>query len=594
MLINLKMSPIIIAFNGLLFVLIALSSCFEAAQDEHIHVYQSDPSTTGQTSAMPTNLTPNIVVEKWESLFRRLFDNPNEILINNQVKQMLLDMNELEKTKEFKFALSVQARSKINTLAIYEDLDRDVRGEKLTPNTEFSLTQVLLDTFDIDANNCLEYKLYRENGLVRMIVYMPIHAILQENLDAQRANCWQRLMTTLEETSNWIGAKLLEPIDALMEKMELPDDKFIELAKPSTLTYRNEEKFIARAVATHIRDVYLDRSLIEPVDRINFAHEFTTLAKNSCSDLHLQTSDLVKRIMKWLSSISGDINAKHQFVLAEHYKLVNRNLLCSRFHTTSQLRKLVVDQLYRYDFWKGFEDTEIFKRLKSKLRKIPEGPIRTNNHDIALPNWKPLTNLISPQQQPQQQAKQAKLIYNNKPTRPHQTMMTISQPHPSQNVASHLGLFAGSSMGFPIEIDRPNLLGFNENERQQIKNLASPDLHNMMITNYNDPDLQEQGDNSIQQNELNLDLALNFGQTNDSKKRPRDHFVSHSDLATASLPDSLSLELRPPTIAQQAHRSSSNEPPADQLHETQTDQQRQTTQFFDFLGGPGNVNRKQQ
>lgn len=324
-------------------------------------------SSESEAAGSITLMDPNSdLVTQWEVFFIRLFGNSGESLSKQQVHSMLSAMSTLELTDEFKSARK-NFKSREETFGEYEALERAMKGQKLTSNMDMSLSQTLLATFDISTNNCLEYKLVRSGGLVKMVKSETINRVLAENFTLQVAHCWSRLMDTLEQTSNWLGAKDLKPLDDVMIELGLPENEFVELAKANTQSYKNDELAYTQAIATYLRNRAISR-YDATHERPNFSNQFMMSFKGSCSDLIVQLGHLIKRIMKWLSSLDLSHPA-HDYIRVEHYKLINRFQICTRIQQISNLRMMVLDKLELYDFWVQFEDRQLFKKMRSYLKK---------------------------------------------------------------------------------------------------------------------------------------------------------------------------------------------------------------------------------
>lgn len=337
------------------------------AVDDHENFELGLNSSPEQTMNSPQQQqieADSSIRSEWEKLHNRLFGDEIEELNRDEVRLILMRMVQLEDTEIFNEAKRNFGSDLKTTIGQFTFVERFIRAHRLNQNPNYGLTKTLLRTFRIDANNCLEHRLTKFDELVQVMKNPTISNVIESNYKAQLKSCWLRFINTFNEMTKWIGSEDLEAIDDLMEDLHIPNNEFLGSPQETMI----QVPVLTKKIAAYLRDTLDPKQ--SPLQKDIFNENYMSLFHVPCNELQQQTNPVMKRLIKWLSSL-GDINTKHDFIKAHHYKLINRYRLCTQIIQTKSLKSLVPDQLTRREFWKGHKKRKVAKEKLVQLLKLP-------------------------------------------------------------------------------------------------------------------------------------------------------------------------------------------------------------------------------
>lgn len=273
--------------------------------------------TRGANEYLPS--TSSNPIARWIELHKRIYDytQMRNDINTIQLKSILREMSTIEQTEAFKLALVNNLRG--YNINHYRQLVDDAYQANLLTDSDATITNLLLQTYDYDSNDCTaEYfgqldeinQTFESNQLIAKAI--------QENREKQYKNCWDRFMESLVTTSMLIGSRLTDPLNTLVRNVYPSNNVVIVPPIDSeTSEYREESARFAQIIASFLKN-HGKSDKIEA----NYRH----MIERPCELLIDTTIHIMMHIYAMLK-YSG---YKREFITSEDAFIINRYTLCDR------------------------------------------------------------------------------------------------------------------------------------------------------------------------------------------------------------------------------------------------------------------------
>lgn len=322
------------------------------------HNDPAGPSKAKQTN----NLTTRTIIDvesiekeakiRWAQLFVGLFDKQAGLKLTPELVQInLRDMVNLEQ----RYSILDKAQEiypligKRNSKIIIESRDYFTR-RLIKPGS--SLTETLLKTFNVQANNCSDVLLKKMLELIEALRLYPIYPILKANLIEQFKNCLVRFMRVMENAILSVGLDDLETLNDILIRSYVGPDQ--TTTRSSASESGNEHKDRLDKISTILSDRIHDKlenyyskmssdNLMNddsPLSIISYESFFQRLYKDPCKlivNLAVPAMYKIERILVMDSE-------RHISLSKGQIKLINLFKMCSKIGLDKQLYRAVLDK----------------------------------------------------------------------------------------------------------------------------------------------------------------------------------------------------------------------------------------------------------
>lgn len=311
---------------------------------------------------------------RWLQLFDLLFeDSGSHALRPARVRSALMEMAELEKTIEIRGIESTHQDPLIrSSLSKYRTLVKSLAMRKILTSEEASLSSMLLQTFEIDSNNCYNNKMARLINLVHAMRSYPIQSTVMNNLENQYEACWARYMQALDLLTSILGERDLKVLIELTKRVHNEGETTLLLKNLADLAdderdaeLRRYTKLIARFVLRH----FTEQNGKMP---LNLEGEFNRLLREPCEAFESVAEKLMRRIYKLMDTTGT------RFMTKDHANMLNLYRLCSRIIKDINLGSRIA----------GLLSTHSMRRVKREIVHNPQ-IINVNESSTSNTSMKP-------------------------------------------------------------------------------------------------------------------------------------------------------------------------------------------------------------
>lgn len=267
---------------------------------------------------------------RWHFLYDMLFDDSHSDNLSiklepNLVYKILTEMNELEK-KIYKFPSSKTLDYKQKSVGGGRfTLTRYLQLKRFLVNTDASLSDTLLDIFNIESIDCSEIGIRKLDNIIDTLKTFPIHEALLVNKKIQYVTCWNRYMVSLDSLEQTISKKYLTDLNKILQRIMgnqsglLP--KFADLWLGQATSAK---KKYAHLVADFLHEKLLHRLTELENARLDFGEEYRLSIKEPCHSYTFIANRLVKVIYRIYGNSIGDYG-----MTSDHARMLNLYEICS-------------------------------------------------------------------------------------------------------------------------------------------------------------------------------------------------------------------------------------------------------------------------
>lgn len=256
-------------------------------------------------------------IDRWIDLHNQIYDDSSLKKTSLFITKMLIDeMNSIEQSEDFNFAM-VNQWLELYTRR-YGHLLAKAYKMNVIDKSNSTITNLIYRVINYESNACKVEYFELLNQLYLTFRQAPIEGVLRDSRRLQYQNCWQRLMSSLVNTSLLLGNSVRDPLDELVASI-YPNSKDIVDLNGSDL--RNESQRIAENIAAFLTDY---RSKYETKDIMRL---FEVIIHHGCRLLINKTRQNMNDIHELLSFVNHD---KRDFVSHDDINIINRYIMCDR------------------------------------------------------------------------------------------------------------------------------------------------------------------------------------------------------------------------------------------------------------------------
>lgn len=255
---------------------------------------------------------------RWLELRKQIYDEFSLLaLYPDRMKAILLEMASIEQTEVYKS----QIKPNLGNDQYLHLLSRYYKA-KLLNKRDSSMTDLLLQTFDYDSNDCTGEYLEQLNDIYNTLVHTPFSGTLRENRELQYQNCWHRLMRSLVANSMLLSSNVRIPLDKLTSLAFPNHDELLSLSSdPSSTSYKNESNQISKIIAQFLQSLGGEIKTLR-----GYRDHFERLVEHPCEMLIDTTNQVMSRIYRLLKLCGR----KRDFISSNYVMILNGSMLCDR------------------------------------------------------------------------------------------------------------------------------------------------------------------------------------------------------------------------------------------------------------------------
>lgn len=267
-------------------------------------------------------------VARWIELHKQIFDHNssgNDLNLGN-VKNMLLEMSTIEQTDMFKVENEPINQILDYHIKEYKQLVRKSWDLNLIDNLDVTVTNLILQTLDINSTNCTEKYFKQLDEIYGNMEHIPLARFLQENRQLQHKFCWNRYMDLLRSNCMLLSNRAVLRLDKLVAAYKGTDPSLIiNLTRDEdSPKFRDENLQIDKAMMSVIHRAESPKAAEVTNESYNkkLKHHFI----QQCQLLIDETNYMMKKIIVMLGIRRNSSN----FMTADHALMINRFRLCER------------------------------------------------------------------------------------------------------------------------------------------------------------------------------------------------------------------------------------------------------------------------
>lgn len=301
------------------------------------------------------------LIARWIELDKLMNDDhiPQKSITLSDLRLILKEKSEIEKTASFR-SISIQSdKSLYDRLSKHRDLVNTARNSRVLINSDATVTNVLLKTFDLDANDCTTEYLVQLNEIYAKLENRLISSALDENRLYQYENCWRRLIGIVNSGSMLLShnaGTILNTLGSLVYPYWLG---LIEQPKADSESVKN---FLEVARISHLISKFLSR-LKEHENFKDYLAAFEHFVEFPCEIL-IDTSIHVMSHVYGLLKLMGE---NKRFITIDDAILVNRYAMCDKV-------MLDVDEIRSYLEKLAYPMDESGQSSPIEIVQIPDEP----------------------------------------------------------------------------------------------------------------------------------------------------------------------------------------------------------------------------
>lgn len=272
-------------------------------------------------------------VTRWIQLYETIYkpSDVNNIISRSQLKSILIEMLVIEQKREFKSSLKSLIESRrFNINNFYYLFERSYESNLLLRRDNVTITDLLLQTFDHESNNCTQEYFKLLVDIISTFRHNPIAKALEENRQLQFKHCWHRLMRPVIASANLtLGSRALDPLEKLVLSTSPKANRLLQFRIDLSLAkYRKQSAWLAK---------YITKFLLNLSSKVDI-DKFKRLIERPCASLVNETRAVTEDLL-YLLKFTG---YKKSYITAEHAFVLNRYLLCNRIIEDIEFIRLVV------------------------------------------------------------------------------------------------------------------------------------------------------------------------------------------------------------------------------------------------------------
>lgn len=260
---------------------------------------------------------------RYIELYGRINDDHSSAVSLNlaELKNILSEMSMIEHVEMYRLGLKQQNELRQYFIANYQYLVDESIEKGFIVNSNDSITDILLQTFDYDSNVCTGIYFDFLKEINETFEHTGFAEALRENSEIQLRNCWERLMDSLSATSNLLGTRYIETLNEVTAHANKDSQNIVI---PPTLTESRRSHHESIRIAKTIAEVLTDYGTNNEL--INYGLQFRNHIERPCRLL----IDKSKQIMLDVYGILKYTGLAEDFIGEDEVKNVNRYLLCER------------------------------------------------------------------------------------------------------------------------------------------------------------------------------------------------------------------------------------------------------------------------
>lgn len=273
-----------------------------------------------------SRLLPSVnPISRWIQLNNQIFEaniSHGQISLAN-VKQILLEMSLFEQTELFKSALKPIDVLLGHHFKHYRYLVRSAYDSNLLDKSDATITDLLLQTFNHDSNDCTKAYFDQLNDIYNEFEQTPIGKALRENYQLQVQNCWTRSEGLLSITMKRLGSRVMQKLNQLLEFIYPNNSDEIIQFNTDHLDYCVESARLAEKIDQYLRKQQLTHLISS--DQSKLKH----FIFQPCTFFITELKDDIMKIMSLIELGKMKENDTHM-ISSEHKKILNKYLVCER------------------------------------------------------------------------------------------------------------------------------------------------------------------------------------------------------------------------------------------------------------------------
>lgn len=258
-------------------------------------------------------------IARWIDLHRKIFDviQLPQTMSVDQIENSLKEMSTIEEDENF--------GSHDQAASLHDDrfktiLNKYVETKPVT-SRHATITNLLLQTFDYDSNECTEEYFEQLDDIYGDLEGSGVAQAFVHNRDLQWRNCWRRMMNSLATSNMLLGSDVKKPLDELVAMAyPMPAEIVIPSVDSTGAIYTEESNRISGIIAQFLK------AQTKQQDELDYKKEFKVSIKQPCEQLISRTKQLMMDIYK-LFKIYAD---KSGVISPSDALIVNRYMMCRR------------------------------------------------------------------------------------------------------------------------------------------------------------------------------------------------------------------------------------------------------------------------
>lgn len=273
---------------------------------------------------------------RWAKLHDLLYTYSTGVNLTHElVRSTLTQMMELENTGILR---STQARNnfEVNYAITNYYVVAALTKKKLLLTPDGTLTESLLETFNVESANCVEKNLRRLTELVDAMKKYRFHSIVSSNLHVQYQICLGRYMESLQNIYNLLGRKDHIAFNSILSKIH----NRRTILKSIQELKANEAQSEVKRYAGPISDYMLQKVARGTYDnQVNYLTDFNQTFKDPCKVLIPMMAPVMSRMSKVMSIMD---KKWVEFMTDDHLRVINTYKMCVTIVNGKDLTSVVV------------------------------------------------------------------------------------------------------------------------------------------------------------------------------------------------------------------------------------------------------------
>lgn len=254
---------------------------------------------------------------RWIDLSRQIYDESGPAIEITRLRTILMEISAIESTEAFRVGLRPLIESGDYPIYPFKELVQRYNKTVFLNNSDATITDLLLRTFDHDSNDCTADYFEMLVDIYKHMDNRPIAEALQHNRELQYKNCWRRLMNILQATSLLLGSNVTNRLNDLATLVY--PNKILSF-KPPQMTSVTESKRVSQIVTEYLRGHKIEYNIN------NYINNFLYLLKKPCKLL----VDATKNVMSLVWDIEIFSPDKRNSIGDDDDKLLLTHSLCNR------------------------------------------------------------------------------------------------------------------------------------------------------------------------------------------------------------------------------------------------------------------------